>query len=417
MQEMVMKKAVFKYGQKTVTFSVSEQARELKVTDPAVDIDEQDFVNNLKNLLSGRGRVKTVAIIVADKTRLCGYETILPWVVNVLHDMGVEQEQIVFYIAYGTHPPQSDEESRRAYGHIFDRYRFVHHDCQDESGFEFLGATKRGTSIKVRRDVLESDLILTVGAVSHHYFAGYGGGRKLLFPGVAERNAIYANHSLFLDKESRSLSTGCWPGNLEGNPLAADLEEIHEVLPEYYSIHALLNSKGRPARYFFGNSYKEFLEVCGELDSYYQIKIDEPFDMVIASAGGYPKDINMIQAHKSIHNAANLVKDGGTLVILAECADGVGSTTFLPYFKMGGRDNTFQVLVDEYAGNGGTALAMMEKTGRINIVMMTELSQDICMEIGVRSSTPEDIQAILDNHSGTVALISNASLLTAKRIK
>lgn len=412
-----MTKAQLKYGKGTIQFSFSGPVRELTVADPVVDIDQQEFIDTLTNLLSRKGDVHNAAIVVADKTRLCGYETILPWIVQVLHSKGIEQEQVSFYIAYGTHPPQSDEESRAAYGEIFDHYTFVHHDCHDEDAFVNLGETSRGTTAEVRRDVIESDLILTVGAISHHYFAGYGGGRKLLFPGVAERQAIYANHSLFLDKEEGSLSIGCWPGNLEGNPLATDLAEIHDMLPDYFSIHALLNSKGKPAKYYFGRSYSDFLEVCRELDTYYRIDVDEPFDMVITSAGGYPKDINMIQVHKSVHNAANLVKDGGTLIVLAECIDGVGSKTFLPYFRMGGRENTFAALVDEYAGNGGTALAMMEKTSRINIVMMTELPEDVCKEIGVQPSSKEDIQASLDNHTGSLALISNASLLTTKRMK
>ncbi|WP_163340127.1 nickel-dependent lactate racemase [Desulfopila sp. IMCC35008] len=408
--------AQLKYGIGTIQFSLSGQVKELKVGDPEVDINKENFIDKFTTLLSEKAEVKNAAIVVADKTRLCGYETILPWIVQALHAKGLGPEQICFYIAYGTHPPQSDEESRAAYGEIFDRYTFVHHDCHDEDTFIQRGETVRGTAAKVRRDVIESDLILTVGAISHHYFAGYGGGRKLLFPGVAERSAIYANHSLFLDTEEKSLSTGCWPGNLEGNPLAADLEEIHDMLPEYLSIHALLNSKGKPAQYFFGRSYDNFLDVCRELDRYYRVDVDEQFGMVLASAGGYPKDINMIQVHKSVHNAANLVKDGGTLIILAECRDGVGSTTFLPYFRMGGRENTFAELVNAYAGNGGTALAMMEKTSRINIVMMTRLEEELCREIGVQPASQEEVQALIDKHTGSFAFISNASLFTSRRM-
>lgn len=412
----MMTEAQLKYGQGTIQFSLSGQVRDLTVGEPEIDIDQEDFVDKLTSLLSQKVDIKNAAIVVADKTRLCGYETILPWIVQVLHGKGIGREQMTFYIAYGTHPPQSDEESRAAYGEIFDRYTFVHHDCHDRDAFSKLGETIRGTAAKVRRDVIESDLILTVGAISHHYFAGYGGGRKLLFPGVAERDAIYTNHSLFLDKDENGLSQGCWPGNLDSNPLAADLEEVHDMLPEYFSIHALLNSKGKPAKYYFGRGYEDFLDVCRELDCYYRINVEEPFDMVLASAGGYPKDINMIQVHKSIHNAANLVKDGGTLIVLAECRDGIGSMTFLPYFRMGGREKTFAALVKEYAGNGGTALAMMEKTNRINIVMVTELPEDVCHEIGVQTASQEQVQTVLDKHTGSLALIANASLFTARRM-
>lgn len=405
-----------KYGKEVVSLSLPESGKELAIQEPEVDIDEKKFREGFVKLLQGRNCPETVAIVVADKTRLCGYDQILPWVTDELEAVGVLPEKIVFYIAYGTHPPQSDEESKAAYGKTYEKYSFVHHDCHDKEQFVRLGSTSRGTAVEVRKDILAADLILTIGAVSHHYFAGYGGARKLLFPGVAERNAIYTNHKLFLDRENSCLSAGCWPGNLEGNPLADDLKEVHDLLPEYLSIHAILDSKGKPTQYFFGSNYDEFLSVCKRLDTYYMVDVEEQFDTVIVSAGGYPKDINMIQAHKSIHNAANLVKSGGKLIVLAECIDGVGSQTFLPYFRMGGWKNTFAELADNYAGNGGTALAMMEKTARIDIVMMTSLSDEICSEIGVNRSSKEDIRKMIETSSGTLAYISNGSLLVSKRM-
>jgi nickel-dependent lactate racemase len=410
-----MKDIHLKYGRKKIHLHVPSRAQQLVFKEPIFAIEKRSFVTRFKELLAERNVSGDVAIIIADKTRLCGYDTILPWVVETFGEHGVSSEQISFYIAYGTHPRQSDEECRAAYGEVYDNCRFVHHDCNDREAFVDLGSTSRGTHAELRRDVVESDLILTIGAVSHHYFAGYGGGRKLLFPGVAEKTAIYSNHRLFLDEEKRGLAKGCWPGNLDGNPLAADLKEVNDMLPEYLSIHAILDSSGKPARYSFGEDYEDFLTVCRELDGYYCVDVDEQFDLVVASAGGYPKDINIIQAHKSIHNAANLVKNGGTLIILAECMDGVGSQTFLPYFRKGSWKNTFNELLGKYVGNGGTALAMMEKTRRISISMMTALEKEICSEIGVNNISAEMADGILQNHSGTIAVVDNGSLLVSKR--
>ncbi len=406
-----MNELALKYGQRTISWPLAETAEILGFTEPNIEIDEQTFRSDFKNLIAGKSLSQNISIIVADKTRLCGYDMILPWVVDVLKEGGAAPDKITFYIAYGTHAAQSEEECLSAYGTIYREYRFVHHDCSLKELFTRFGTTSTGTEVRVRKDIFNDALVLTIGTISHHYFAGYGGARKLIFPGLAEKEAIYQNHRLFLDAQNNCLSKGCRPGNLENNPLAEDLKEVHDLLPEYLSIHAILNSKGKPAKYAFGKNYQDFLEVCRELDTYYKYDATKSYDMVLASTGGYPKDINMIQAHKAIHNAAALVKDGGTLIVLAECIDGIGSQTFLPYFEMGGWKNTFSHLLENYAGNGGTALAMMEKTRRISIKLVTELSEELCSHIDATKISFEEARELSSSHTGSMAVIENSSLL------
>lgn len=405
----------FRYGQETVLLPIPPQAKLFEYNEPTHRVSQQKFSQNLEQLIGKREVAGNIAVVVADKTRLCGYERILPWTVQTLRSCGISEKQICFYIGYGTHPRQTDDECFAAYGDLYNSYRFVHHDCSDDGCFTTLGTTSYGTHAKVRRDVIESGLIITIGTVSHHYFAGYGGGRKLLFPGLAEKKSIYANHRLFLDNEQMQLAAGCWPGNLADNPLALDLKEIHDLLPDYLSIHALLDSSGKPADYYFGSSYNDFLAVCKKLDTCYKLQLDERFDLVIASAGGYPKDINMIQSHKSIHNAANLVCDGGTLVVFAACVDGIGSNTFLPYFEMGSREAAFSDLVVKYAGNGGTALAMMEKTERIRICLVTTLPEETCRKMNTEKISPDEVRALIGAHPGTIGFVTNGSVLVSER--
>ena len=405
-----------RYGREDITLEIPGKARLLAFREPSCEVTKVSFLSGLRQLLEGRSVDGEVAVLVADKTRLCGYPRILPWVLETLTESGVPKERITFYISYGTHARQTEEECYRAYGEVYGSHRFVHHECLQDHIFQLLGVTPRGTRVEVRRDVIESELILSIGAVSHHYFAGYGGGRKLLFPGLAAKDGIYANHKLFLDRTRDSLAAGCWPGQLEGNPLAEDLLDIHNMLPDYLSIHAILDSSGKPAQYTFGRNYQDFLEVCRDLDRCYRLETAEQFDLVVASAGGYPKDINMIQVHKAVHNAANLVRDGGTLLMLAECADGIGSETFLPYFRLGGWQNTFQALQREYVGNGGTALAMMEKTERINICMLTSLSAEICSRMGVSKVSAAAVQQMIAGHASSCAVVRNSSLLVTGRM-
>ncbi len=131
----------------------------------------------------------------------------------------------------------------------------------------------------------------------------------------------------------------------------------------------------------------------------------------MASAGGYPKDINFIQAHKSIHNAASFVKDGGCLVILAECLDGIGNKAFMELFKLGGTDGIFREMALAYKNNAGTALATIAKAQRISIRFVTSLEKEDCKLMGAVKTTAEEAARLAENETGDVAWIANASLL------
>lgn len=399
-----------RYGRGRLECTVSANADILGIREPEPSVSRVSFLAGMNRLLPPAVPQGSVAIIVADKTRLCGYPQALPWLTTALLDWGVDRAQITFYIAYGTHAPQSGAESLHTYGPIYADYPFIHHRSTAPTRFAELGRTSRGTPVRIRADLLEAGLIVTMGAISHHYFAGFGGGRKLLFPGLGEKEAIYCNHRLFLDIEQRILALGCRPGQLDANPLAEDLAEIDRMLPPYLSIHGLLDSRGEVAAYRFGTSYDDFLTACREHDTLYRAASRKQYDLVVASAGGYPKDINIIQVHKAIDNSAAFVRDGGTLIVLAECADGIGSSTFLPYFEMSGWTIAFDHLVGEYSGNGGTALAMMAKTGRIRIALVTALDEHLCRKIGTtRISVEEASRRAID--AGEVAVIPNASML------
>jgi nickel-dependent lactate racemase len=358
-----------------------------------------------------------VSIVVADKTRLCDYKIYLPWLLEILQKKNILRSQIQFFIAYGTHAKQSDKECLACYGDVYKDYTFIHHDSDDKSLFTYLGKTKQSTKIHVRKDILESDLIITFGALSHHYFAGYGGGRKLLFPGLGYKPDIYHNHELFLNKTLKKLEPGCQPGNLDNNPLADDLIQIdNAVKTPKIAIHAILDSKTKACQLFVGKTYDDFLKACKILDSYYKVKKKKQYDIVIASCGGFPKDINFIQAHKAINNAAKFVKDKGVLIVLAQCTDGIGSDTFLEYFEFKNFSYAFKELENNYKGNGGTALSMMEKTNRIKIFIHSGLDETICQKINMQkintdmAKNDNMIKALIKNHQKT-AIINNASLL------
>lgn len=401
-----------KYGKDHFQYDFPSRTITPHFTEPEYDISRESFENDLLKLLPAETeKYRKVAIVVSDKTRLCGYPEFLPWLTEILTHKGARNQDITFFVAYGTHARQTEDESLSSYGDTYRNFNFVHHDCTDIPVFSNHRATSRGTPVSFRADILNSSLLITFGSISHHYFAGYGGGRKLLFPGLASKVAVYHNHGLFLDIPGTRLHPGCQPGSLDGNPLAEDLREIDTMAPPKISIHGILDSSGKVCRLMTGTSYNDFLEACRVHDSYYRYKGSEQFDLVVASGGGYPKDINFIQAHKSVHHASAFVKDGGKLIVLLECIDKIGSNYFMKYLEAGSFEAAFHMLERNYEGNGGTALSMMQKTQRIQIYMLTSLDETTCRTLGVTKLSVTGVQEIIDNEPGSIAAISNASML------
>ena len=404
-----MKEYNLKYGDRKIDVNLPDRAIRLSVTEPGEIINRENFNSSLNKSLSIEPH-NSIGIIISDKTRLCSYDIYLPWLTANLESRGIKPDRITFYIAYGTHPKQTDSESIKAYGKTFQQYRFIHHDCDDVESMELLGTTSRGTEIVIRKDILEHDALILFGAISHHYFAGYGGGRKLIFPGLAGREAIYHNHKLFIDFNAGRLDKGCQSGQLTGNPVAEDLKEIDDILPEKLIISGILNTRGAVAVIRFNRDYQEFTESCAIYDKSYRCTTEERFDLVIASAGGYPKDINFIQTHKSLHNAASFVKDNGSLILLGECRDGIGNDSFLNIFS-GSEKDIVKSLKTNYSGNGGTALATLTKTSRIKVYMHTELATEDCVKMGINKADINRIREEIENASGSIAVIENASII------
>jgi nickel-dependent lactate racemase len=401
-----------KYGSREVTLKLERETTRLVHREPSVNASPDKFRKLLATHLpfSGR-RVSNVGIVVADKTRLCQYSTYLPVLTGYLQESGIPPSGITFYIAYGTHAPQSEQECIESYGETYKQFRFVHHNSRDTGAFQALGTTSRGTSVKLASEVLQHDMLITFGAILHHYFAGYGGGRKLLFPGMGAYESILQNHRLFLDYKTRSPAAGCLSGQLDHNPLALDLEEISGLLPPHLEIYTILDSQKQVCEISAGTSYEEFRKVCQRYDLFFKSTEMQQFDLVVASAGGYPKDINFIQSHKSIQNAASFVKNGGKLIIFAECRDGIGNPGLMGLFRLGGKDNIFRELEVEYKNNAGTAISMLEKAERMEIRMVTTLSEEDCRFMGATRCLPEDVQHMIDSEKGSVAVLENAGML------
>jgi len=264
-------------------------------------------------------RKDKLALVVSDATRPCPTDRILPHVMRLLKRTGVPRDNVRVLIATGTHREQTDSEKARILGEYATSIpQVVNHRMESA---QYVGVTKKGTKVWVNPLILDSDFTLAIGNVDVHYFAGYTGGYKAVIPGVAGKETIERNHSLMTLPNAE-------PGVCEGNPVRLDLEEAGGLVGLTFIVNVVLDEKHHIISTFAGDPVAAHRACAKVADEFTKVHVEKPADIVIASAGGYPRDINLYQAHKAIENASHAVKDGGVVVVLAECAEGFGNATF-----------------------------------------------------------------------------------------
>src|SRR5665648_785578 len=255
---------------------------------------------------------KKILIIVNDITRPTPYEVILPPLLDELHQIGIKKENITFMVATGIHRSNSPEEIKEIFGEdIFFTYKFINHDC-DDPHLKDLGNLKSGNKLWVDPIVSDIDFIITTGVIVPHYFAGFSGGRKSILPGICGRKTIEANHAKMVHHDSRA-------GNLKGNSVHEEMQEAAEKVGVDFNINVVTDENHKIVEIVAGEllaSWQQGVEVSKQI---YICPIEKKADVVIASTGGYPKDINVYQAQKALNNAHQAVKPGGTIILLAEC--------------------------------------------------------------------------------------------------
>jgi nickel-dependent lactate racemase len=355
--------------------------------------------------------VSSALIVIPDTTRVARADILLPLVINELISAGLESHQITIIIATGTHRFLTSGEIAGITGNdIAETYRIIQHDSRETDRLRSLCTTARGTEAALNSAVFEHELVITIGSINAHYFAGFGGGRKLLFPGLAGRQGVIYNHLLSVDFQEGRLAEGVEPCNLAGNPVHLDMMEIVSHRPPDFAINVLLNQEDEIAVLRSGHWRISHEAACADYMERHSVLIDEKYDAVIASCGGYPKDIDLIQSHKSVQHACRALKPGGKLLFLAECRDGLGTKGFDMNFPITDPVQYADRLRAGDIKNGQTALAIAQKAREFEIAMLTSLPREFLWEIGFRpvASFHDGLEWIAS--SGTTALIPRASI-------
>ncbi|NIA30124.1 MAG: nickel-dependent lactate racemase [Actinobacteria bacterium] len=378
-----------KYGKGKVEFDLPQNIqwqvlhKNLPFLYGSEDQTIDDGIYSLVKQLSSRVAPKAkLLFIVPDHTRRCRLEIILPKLTQELEQKFNAQIEIL--IANGSHVLQPEHVIRDLVGEaIYKKYPVQQHDCHDEKTLHDFGKTTAGTPVRLNSKVKEADFIITIGGVLYHYFAGFGGGPKMLLPGVAAYETIRMNHRRTIDPQTGRFHSHCHEGNITTNPVYLDLAQVIDFVPNCLSLQVALDFSGHVIHAAAGPILETQKEICSHVADVYSLPLEKPADIVVASAGGFPSDVNLIQAHKSIHHAFQAVKKGGHIIVLAECSEGIGSKSFLPYFEFGAAENIGRQLLRDYQINGHTALALKSKAEQVKVILVSSLEKEIVKKTGM----------------------------------
>ncbi len=265
---------------------------------------------------------QTVAFIVNDPTRVARSDVFMPILLDELNAAGVPDEHMRIVFSLGTHRAMTPAEMTAEVGPaVAARVQMHNTDCFDDRQFTFFGTTSRGTRVGFNRLVTEADHIVCTGSLVHHFFAGYGGGRKAMLPGVAAYETIRHNHSMMFHPNAVI-------GRLDDNPVYLDQIEGVEMCRPSFLLNVVLDEDKRFLKVFAGDYVAAHREACAFVDQVYGAEVKRQADLVIASCGGCPKDINVYQLQKTMDNAWCAVREGGVVIILGECCEGSGSAHY-----------------------------------------------------------------------------------------
>jgi len=260
-----------------------------------------------------------VCIIFPDITRAMPNPRVLPWVLDYLHGHGVRDEQIVLLNSTGTHRPNTPAELDVMLGKaITGRYRVLNHYCEHEEDLVQFGTTRTGAPALINRHAAGADVRILTGFIEPHFFAGFSGGPKALMPGVAGLRTIISNHGA-----ANIGSPKATFGINEGNPIWDEMLEIAQRVGRSFLLNVSLNEEKHITGWFAGDlpqahrRGREFVR-----DSAMQ-RVDAPFDVVVTTNSGYPLDMNLYQGVKGMSAAAVIIKPGGTIILAAECREGL----------------------------------------------------------------------------------------------
>ncbi|MFZ7104704.1 MAG: nickel-dependent lactate racemase [Peptococcaceae bacterium] len=356
------------YGKSEISLDVPEQnlvgvlrrKKELKAAaDPDAEI-KRALANpigtlQLSELAAGK---KTAAILIVDRSRPVPIEPVAKNVIEELNNCGISDDNITIIAATGMHNAATREEGIELLGpDIMERIKFISNDPDNPDAYYHLGATQQGTPVEVLKVYCDAELKISISAIDPHHQAGWSGGAKNVLPGISSRQSVYVHHRLFRHPTSQL-------GRLDGNRFREELEEAASK-PGLDFIVNCVHTEGREiAEVFAGHYVKAHREGAKFFAEYVTHKI-KPVDILIANPGGYPRDREFYQTEgKGFTRVSPAVKQGGIVIMVAECSLGMGEPRWAEAMKC-----TKAEMVEAFKDLDNTFSTPFMKAWRLNRVM------------------------------------------------
>ena len=365
--------------------------QEMRPAQNPADIVRQAVYNPLGAVLPPRAG-QTVAIAINDKTRPVPHAQLLPPVLAGMRHAGVRDEDVLFIIATGTHPAMPPQEYASILPRdILETYRVVCHDAANEAKLTHLGETSRGTPIFINSDYMAADYRIVIGNIEPHQFQGYSGGVKSAAIGLAGMATINHNHAMMRHESA------IW-GSYAGNPARQDVEEIGARIGIDFCVNAILNPDKQILRAYAGDPAAVMQAGIPAARDLYAVPVAAPVDLMIASPGGHPKDINLYQAQKGMAHAAAVTRPGGRMILCAACPEGAGNADYERWMRQPGMTSHAAVLA-AFAREGfqvgrHKAFQVSRDAGRIPATLVSDMDEDLARALLL--SPAASLQAAID---------------------
>ena len=305
---------------------------------------------------------KKIAIVTSDITRPMPTYKIMPALLDELYAAGANKGDITLVFALGSHRKHTPEEMEKLAGsRAWNEIRCVDSDPLD---CIHMGVTTAGTPVDITRVVAEADYRICLGNIEFHYFAGYSGGAKAIMPGVSTRDAIQANHSMMVRQEACA-------GNLKNNPIRDDIEEAGKICTIDFILNVVLSEQKKILKAVAGDPVLAHREGCKFLDTLYLKELEEPADIILVSQGGAPKDLNLYQTQKALDNAKHAIKEGGIIILIGSCKEGLGEHVFEEWMTMSPSPESMIERIGhdfQLGGHKAAAIAMILQKAEIYLV-------------------------------------------------
>ena len=346
-----------------------------------------------------------VCLVVADITRAWNRASeFLIYVVDELNLAGIPDKDICIVFAQGTHRPHTDEENITCVGEeVARRITMYQHISTDKSQQTYLGKTTLGTEVWIDKRVVDADKVILINAISTHDMAGFGGGRKLILPGVAGDETIQINHCHALgEKFGSGINPKTRSTLLDDNPVSDDMQEASDMVKPAFLVHSVINSEGKICRMVGGDPYEAWLEGTKLVYKTQKVPYTDKADIVFACAGGYPKDVSLYQGSKCYDPSDVVTKKGGVIIAIMEASDIYEPAAYLDSFKYETEADMEKALREHFTIPFFVAFNLFCMTHQYTIILVTK---------------PENFEAIRKTNQIPVATVEEAWEIAKKKME